>query len=117
MRALLTCIALPLTFTASALAQQPSASQQQNLGQQVQQQNPPQPGQIQENIRQNLQAAGFTDIRMMPSSFMVRAKDRDGNPVMMLINPDSIEAMTFEGGTGQPQATGQGTDYHDTGNR
>ena len=117
MRALLTCIALPLALTTPAFAQQPNVSQQQNLGQQVQQQNPPQLGQIQENIRQNLQAAGFTDIRMMPSSFMVRAKDRDGNPVMMLINPDSVEAMTFEGGAGQPQATGQGTDYPATGNR
>jgi hypothetical protein len=36
-----------------------------------------QPGQIQAKIGQKLQAAGFTDIRMMPSSFMVRARDKD----------------------------------------
>ena len=30
----------------------------------------------------------------MPESFLVRAKDRDGNPVMMVINPDSVLAVT-----------------------
>jgi hypothetical protein len=32
----------------------------------------------------------------MPSSFMVRAKDAQGNPVMMVINPDSVTAITEE---------------------
>jgi hypothetical protein len=30
----------------------------------------------------------------MPSSFLVRAKDSQGNPVMMVINPDSFTEMT-----------------------
>ena len=42
-----------------------------------QQQTAVQPRQIQAKIGQKLQAAGFTDIRMMPSSFMVRARDKD----------------------------------------
>jgi hypothetical protein len=45
---------------------------------------------------------------MMPSSFMVRAKDRDGNPVMMVINPDSVAAVTFQGGANR-STTGQGS--------
>jgi hypothetical protein len=44
---------------------------------------------------------------MMPSSFMVRAKDKDGNPVMMVINPNSIEAVTFEGGANNNRTAGQ----------
>jgi hypothetical protein len=42
----------------------------------------------------NLQAAGFTNIQVMPSSFLVRANDQDGNPVMMVVNPDSVTAIT-----------------------
>ncbi len=30
----------------------------------------------------------------MPSSFLVRAKDSEGNPVMMVINPDSLTEVT-----------------------
>jgi len=54
--------------------------------------------QVPPHVRQRLQAdlakAGFTDIKIMPSSFLVRAKDSQGNPVMMVINPDSITEVT-----------------------
>jgi hypothetical protein len=67
--------------------------------------------QVQARIRQNLQEAGFTEIQMMPTSFMVHAKNRDGNPVMMLVSPDSIQAITFEGGGEEPASTiGQGSE-------
>ena len=42
----------------------------------------------QSEARNDLTKAGFSDITIMPSSFLVRAKDSDGNPVMMVINPD-----------------------------
>ena len=43
---------------------------------------------ISQRLRDDLAKAGFTDITIMPSSFLVRAKDSQGNPVMMVINPD-----------------------------
>ena len=49
---------------------------------------------MQRQFRTDLEQAGFTDIRIMPESFLVRAKDKKGNPVMMVINPDSITAIT-----------------------
>lgn len=49
-----------------------------------------------QRLRADLGKAGFTDITVMPSSFLVRAKDSAGNPVMMLINPDSMTAITEE---------------------
>lgn len=49
---------------------------------------------LQASVQQNLKSAGFTDIHVMPSSFLVRAKDKDGNPVMMVINPDSVTAIS-----------------------
>ncbi len=90
---------------AGASAQTPSTKPaEQNKGSpQVQsQQN------IQQKVRKNLQQAGFTDIQLMPSSFLVRAKDKDGNPVMMVINPDSITAVTEVPQAGSA-TTGQGS--------
>ena len=49
---------------------------------------------IAQKMRDDLSKAGFTDIRIMPSSFLVRAKDLVGNPVMMVINPDSVTEIT-----------------------
>jgi hypothetical protein len=50
--------------------------------------------QIAAQLRQTLADAGFTDIHVMPQSFLVRAKDKQGNPVMMVMNPDSVTAVT-----------------------
>jgi hypothetical protein len=48
----------------------------------------------QRQLTEDLAKAGFTDIKLMPESFLVRAKDSKGNPVMMVINPDSFTAVT-----------------------
>ena len=55
---------------------------------------------IAQKMRDDLSKAGFTDIHIMPSSFLVRARDSSGNPVMMVINPDSITAITGESASG-----------------
>lgn len=49
---------------------------------------------IQQHMTQDLQMAGFTNVEVMPESFLVRAKDKDGRAVMMVINPDSITSVT-----------------------
>ncbi len=54
------------------------------------------PAHISQRLRDDLSKAGFTDITIMPSSFLVRAKDSQGNPVMMVINPDSLTEVTAE---------------------
>ncbi len=50
--------------------------------------------QIRQALKEDLSKAGFKDIQMMPESFLVRAKDLSGNPVIMVINPNSITAIT-----------------------
>lgn len=45
-------------------------------------------------IRDMLQNAGFTEIQVVPGSFFVHAKDKDGNPVVMNMSPDSFTEMT-----------------------
>lgn len=51
---------------------------------------------IVQKMREDLSKAGYTDIQIMPSSFVVRGKDSSGNPVMMVVNPDSVTAITEE---------------------
>lgn len=47
-----------------------------------------------QRLRQSLLRAGFRDVQIMPQSFLVRAKDQDGHPVIMEVNPDSMTAIT-----------------------
>ncbi len=50
------------------------------------------------NIRQELQdqlaKAGYTSVKITPSSFFIEAKDKQGNPVQMVIGPDSFTEIT-----------------------
>ena len=45
------------------------------------------PGSIGSQMRDSLQKAGFSNIRMVPSSFVISATDKDGNPVVMTVTP------------------------------
>jgi hypothetical protein len=44
---------------------------------------------IPQEIRQKLQNMGFSDVQVVPGSFIVSAKDKDGDPVSMIIGPHS----------------------------
>jgi len=46
------------------------------------------------NLRSMLEKSGYRDIRVAPTSFVVRAKDNDGNPVIMTVSPDSFTEVT-----------------------
>ena len=65
--------------------------------------NPQGPAHLGQKLRDDLTKAGFTNITIMPSSFLVRAKDSQGNPVMMIVNPDSLTEVT-EGAVGHSDA-------------
>jgi hypothetical protein len=52
------------------------------------------PAHMSQKLHDDLTKAGFTDITIVPSSFLVRAKDSQGNPVMMVINPESPTEVT-----------------------
>ena len=60
------------------------------------------------NIRQQVPAqvtkAGATDVTVTPSSFLVRAEDKQGNPVAPVIGQESFtEAMGVAPGKGGTQ--------------
>jgi hypothetical protein len=84
---------IALVSASSAFAQgspnQPTPNPSATQGAQSQSQQP-----IRQQIQNDLSQAGYTDIKIMPESFLVRAKDKRGNPVMMVINPDSITTIS-----------------------
>ena len=49
---------------------------------------------IQEELTTNLLQSGFTDVKVMPDSFLVQAKDKTGNPVTMFLSPGSVTEVT-----------------------
>jgi hypothetical protein len=59
---------------------------------------------MRQQIRANLQQAGFTDVTMTPESFLVQAKDKSGNPVIMMIKPSSITGVVDLGAAASSQA-------------
>ena len=70
---------------------------------------------LRDNIRGMLQRSGFSDIRVMPSSFMIRAKDQQGNPVMMSVSPDSITEISELGTSGRNGPTDNSADASTSG--
>jgi hypothetical protein len=96
MRTLPIAVALAVTSASAVFAQgspnQPASNPSaKDRGGQTQSRQP-----IRQQVQNDLSQAGYTDIKIMPESFLVRAKDKSGNPVMMVINPDSITAVTEE---------------------
>ncbi len=63
-----------------------------------------------ESLRQqtmaDMQKAGFTDVRVRPDSFLVQAKDKNGTPVTMLIDSDSVTEIV--GADGMPAGSNAG---------
>jgi hypothetical protein len=52
------------------------------------------PAHMSQKLHDDLTKAGFSDITIMPASLLVRAKDSQGNSVMMVVNPDSLTEVT-----------------------
>jgi PRC-barrel domain len=89
MRALLLAGAAMLVLSqASMAAETANNSQTDNAGQPVASQH------MRANLKNMLEKSGYKDIRVAPTSFMVHAKDSDGNPVMMTVSPDSFTEVT-----------------------
>ena len=76
---------------------------------------------LSKDIVATLEKSGFTDLKVMPGSILVRGKDKTGNPVAMILNPGSMtEVVTLDphsgsaaGGDGDTKGkaalTGSGT--------
>jgi hypothetical protein len=109
MRSLPLATAIVLTFTGVAFSQPTPNQPAPNPSAKDQGTQNPTKQPIQQQVQNNLTQAGYTDIKIMPESFLVRAKDKSGNPVMMVINPDSVTEITDLGPrSSNNTTTGQG---------
>ena len=105
MKALFTAAALTaLVLSPNAYAQSSQAGSQSSA-------NPSQTQNLAaaQKIRQDLTNAGFTDVKVVAESFVVQAKTKDGNPVLMTIGPHGMsifEAMNASGTGSNTNTTG-----------
>lgn len=80
---------------------EPSGSQQ------AQPQNQAVPNRpIGEEVKQKLEEAGFSEIAVLPNSFVVRAKNQQGEPVIMLVDSDAMIAIELNS-HGEDTTTGE----------
>ena len=88
MRAILLASAALLVLSPIAIAQTTNNSSNDTAKQTTTSQH------MRANLRSMLEKSGYRDIRVAPTSFVVRAKDNDGNPVIMTVSPDSFTEVT-----------------------
>ena len=88
-----------LLLAQAALAQNPSSDRIQMAGADSEQSTP----QAQQaKVERTLQGAGFTDIEIMPTAFLVRAKNAEGKRVIMVVDPISLTASVIENSRSAP---------------
>jgi len=82
---LIAIAALASALTATAQAQSGSSQSQEAMsnGTDATQKIP-------QEIQQKLTEGGFKNVQVIPHSFLVSARDKNGNPVTMLIGPHSM---------------------------
>jgi hypothetical protein len=88
MRTILLAGAALLVLSRATMAQTPNNPQNDSTNQTTANQH------MRSNLRNMLDKAGYKDIRVAPTSFVIHAKDADGNPVVMSISPDSFTEVT-----------------------
>jgi hypothetical protein len=52
-----------------------------------------------QRIQQKLTSQGFSNVKVAPEGFIVTAKDRDGDPVTMIIGPESTTMFVMMPGS------------------
>ena len=63
-----------------------------------------------EQLKRKMQNAGYTNIEIVPGSYLVSAKSQDGKNVMMRIGPNSMTVLTeVASGSEQSATEGQGS--------
>jgi hypothetical protein len=60
----------------------------------------------QAKVERTLEGAGFTDVEIMPTAFLVRAKNPEG--VIMVVDPISLTASVIENSRSAPDDTTTG---------
>ena len=90
-RTLFACLVVSALSQGAAFAQSSNTKESGNASNTTSTQNSQS---LPQEIRQKLQNDGYTDVKVVPSSFLVQAKDKGGDPVMMMIGPHMTTMIT-----------------------
>jgi hypothetical protein len=99
------------TITAISLMALPAIAATNDTQSKSSNMSPQSAAQVEQNLRQDLTKAGYTDIHIMPGSFMVHAKDSKGLPTEMMVTPHAVTSVTAMNapGSGQKNMNEAGT--------
>jgi hypothetical protein len=114
MKHLLTGAAMMVLFAVPAFAESPTP-QNQPSAQTNRDSSPNQNLVAAQKIKKDLQSAGFTNVKVVAESFVVQAKSRDGDPVLMTIGPHGMsvfEAMNSNNSSSDQSTTGSASSNH-----
>ncbi len=105
MKAAIACTALSLALIpAASLAQTQPGQSKGNMGTQATS-GQAMPAQIEKKLKDQ----GFSNVQVVPGSFIVSARDKQGDPVTMVIGPHSMTMFTTVS-TGDTTGTGSNQD-------
>ena len=62
---------------------------------------------LRQEVTANLQQSGFSNVKVVPDSFLVQANDKSGNAVTMFITPNSMTEVTTTGATNHADSGNQ----------
>lgn len=112
---LIPAIASAALFTLPAFAQENSSSGSQGDSAQTQQMRT----MSQDKLRSALEQAGFSNIQILDTAYLVQAKTQDDETVMMMINPPNMGGASGQGGSGSgsmdQSQSGSGSDSSGSG--
>jgi hypothetical protein len=103
-------LALALAVSGTAFAQSATGAANPTTPDAVKHQNASQPSVLTvDKLKQELQTAGFTDVKVLQDAFLIQAKTKDGNPIMLTVGPNGMSALEIskQSGTSQDRTTGQ----------
>ena len=58
-----------------------------------------------DKLKQDLQNAGFSEVKVLQDAFLIQAKTKDGNPIMLTVGPNGMSALEMSVSSGA--TTGQ----------
>ena len=58
-----------------------------------------------DKLKQDLQKAGFSEVKVLQDAFLIQAKTKDGNPILMTLGPNGMSALEMSVSSGA--TTGQ----------
>ena len=59
---------------------------------------------LRQTLSSNMEKAGYTDVKIMPDAYIVEAKNKSGDPVIMFLTLNSLTVFTARDAKGQDTA-------------